>query len=719
MQKSVVVLFLLMSTFLQAESDDKPVATSVTTPPVAKKVHTENHVNGGKLVDDYHWLREKSNPEVAQYLNAENAYADSVMKPTEALQQKLYDEMISHLKETDVNVPYRQGEYFYYSRWEKGKQYPILARKKGSTEAAEEITVDVNELAKGQTFMSLGAGEVSPDGHLLAYSTDNTGFRQYKLYIRDLRTGKDSAVIAEKVGSVAWAADNQTIFYTVEEDKTKRQYRLYRHNLATGKDDLVFEEPDERFNVGVGKTRSNKFLMLEVGSHTTSEVRYLDSFTPTAEWKLIEPRKQDVEYYADHRGDQFFIRTNDKGRNFRLVTAPVSAPAAANWKEILPVRPDVMLNGIDVFEDFYVLEERQNALPELTIVNIASGEKKRITFPEPVYMANPQVNREFKTTAFRYSYQSLVTPASVFDYDVEKHTSTLLKQTEVPGGYDATKYASERVWATAKDGVKIPISVVYRKDMKKADGSNPLYVYAYGSYGFVLPVSFGATRLSLLDRGVVMAYAHIRGGGDMGKPWHDAGRMMNKMNTFTDFIAATEHLVANKYGARDRIAIEGGSAGGLLMGAVTNMRPDLFKVVVSHVPFVDVMNTMLDASLPLTVGEYEEWGNPNEKPAYDYMMKYSPYDNLKKGSYPAILVKTSFNDSQVMYWEPAKYTAKLRTLKDDKHVLLLKTNMGAGHGGASGRYDRFKEVAFDYAFILTQLGVEGAEGSGSTTGTGK
>jgi oligopeptidase B len=383
----------------------------------------------------------------------------------------------------------------------------------------------------------------------------------------------------------------------------------------------------------------------------------------------------------------------------------VSAPGKDHWKEVVPARPEVMLNDIEVFEDFYVRVERENGLPQLTVVNFASGEQKRITYPEPVYTASAQVNREYKTNKFRYSYQSLVTPNSVFDYDVDKHTSTLLKQTEVPGGFDATKYASERVWATAQDGVKVPISIVYRKDLKKPDGSNPLYVYGYGSYGFVLPVTFSSTRLSLLDRGVVMAYAHIRGGGDLGKPWHDAGRMMNKMNTFTDFIACTEYLVANKYGARDKIAIEGGSAGGLLMGAVTNLRPDLFKVVVSHVPFVDVMNTMLDASLPLTVPEYEEWGNPNEKPAYDYMLKYSPYDNLKKGAYPAMLVKTSFNDSQVMYWEPAKYTAKLRTLKTDKNVLLLKTNMAAGHGGASGRYEHLKEIAFDYAFILTQLGV--------------
>ncbi|MCU1253917.1 MAG: Protease [Candidatus Angelobacter sp.] len=709
MKKSLVVPFLLMSTFLNAEDKTASTANAPAPPPppVAKSVHTENTINGGKLVDDYHWMRDKSNPEVAQYLQAENAYSEGVMKPTAALQQKLYDEMVSHIKETDVNVPYREGGYFYYSRWEKGQQYPIFGRKKGNLEAAEEITIDVNELAKGQPFMSLGAYDVSDDGNFLAYSTDNTGFRQYKLRVRDLRTGKDSEPIADKVGSVAWANDNKTLFYTVEEEKTKRQYRLYRHEpgAVVGKDDLIYEEKDERFTVGAGKSRSDKYIFLQIGSHTTSEARYLDASDPKGEWKLMVPRQQNVEYYPDHHGDQFLIRTNDKGRTFRLVSAPVSAPGKENWKEILPVRPDVMLNDIEVFEDFYALVERENGLPQLTIVNFADGGKQRITYPEPVYTASIQVNREYKTKKLRYAYQSLVTPASVFDYDVEKHTSTLLKQTEVPGGYDASKYQSERVWATAKDGVKVPVSLVYRKDLKKPDGSNPLYVYAYGSYGAILPVTFGSTRLSLLDRGVVMAYAHIRGGGDLGKPWHDAGRMMNKMNTFTDFIACTEYLVANKFGSREKIAIEGGSAGGLLMGAVTNLRPDLFKAVVSHVPFVDVMNTMLDASLPLTVGEYEEWGNPNEKPAYDYMVKYSPYDNLKKGAYPALLVKTSFNDSQVMYWEPAKYVAKLRTLKTDKNVLLLKTNMAAGHGGASGRYDHLKEIAFDYAFILTQLGI--------------
>jgi oligopeptidase B len=690
-------------------NDNSSIPAGTPAPPVAKKVRTDNRINGGDLVDDYRWLREKSKPEVAQYLEAENAYADSVMKPAEGLQKKLYDEMVSHIKETDLDVPYKQDDYYYYSRWETGKQYRIFARKKGSLEAPEQITVDVNELAKGEKFMALQAYEVSDDGNLLAYSTDNNGFRQYRLHVRDLRTGKDLPDTAEKTGSVVWAADNKTLFYTVE-DPAKRQYRLYRHKLGTDSksDELVYEEKDERFDLSAGKSRSRKYIFLSSNSHTTSEARYLDATTPTGEWKLIAPREQNIEYYPDHIGDKFYIRTNDKGRTFRLVTAPISDPGKNNWKEIVPVRSDVMLSDMEAFQDFYVLMERENGLPQITVVKLADNARQRITFPEPAYTAFAAANREFSTRFFRYSYQSLVTPLSIFDYDVEKHTSALLKQNEVPGGFDRSHYQSERLWATAQDGTKVPISVVYRKDLKKNDGSNPLYVYGYGSYGLVLPISFSPARLSLLDRGVVMAYVHIRGGGELGKPWHDAGRMMNKMNTFTDFIACTEYLVANKYGARDKIAIEGGSAGGLLMGAVTNLRPDLFKVVVSHVPFVDVMNTMLDASLPLTVGEYEEWGNPAEKPAYDYMVKYSPYDNLKKGSYPAMLVKTSFNDSQVMYWEPAKYVAKLRTLKTDNHVLLLKTNMAAGHGGSSGRYDNLKEIAFDYSFILTQLGVEPA-----------
>jgi oligopeptidase B len=707
MKKFSALVFVAALTVLLATNSGRSDQTASATPPVAKKIHTENHVNGGNLVDEYQWLREKSNPEVAQYLEAENAFTDAVMKPTEALQKKLYNEMISHIKETDVDVPYKNGEYFYYSRVEAGKQYPIYARKKGSLDAPEQITLDVNELAKGEKFMALGGYEVSEDGNLLLYSTDNTGFRQYRLHVRDLRTGKDLPDTVEKTGSMVWANDNQTVFYSVE-DAAKRQYRLYRHQLGTDtkNDQVVYEEKDERFSVQAEKSRSRKYIFLGSASHTTSEFRYLDVANPAGPWKLIAPREQDVEYYPEHLGDQFYIRTNDQGRTFRLVAAPVSDPAKKNWKEIVPVRADVMLSDFEPFRGFYVLVEREHGLPQLTVVDLASRASQRIAYPEPVYTAAPQRNREFDTRFFRYSYQSLVTPSSVFDYDVQKHASTLLKQNEIPGGYDPSKYKSERVWAIAHDGTRIPISVVYRTDLKKDDGSNPLYVYAYGSYGISLPVTFSGARLSLLDRGVVIAYAHIRGGGEMGKPWHDAGRMMNKMNTFTDFIACTEYLAAKKYGSRGRIAIEGGSAGGLLMGAVTNLRPDLFQVVISHVPFVDVMNTMLDASLPLTVTEYEEWGNPNEKPAYDYMLKYSPYDNLRKGAYPAILVKTSFNDSQVMYWEPAKYVTKLRTLKTDHNVLILKTNMAAGHGGSSGRYDQYKEIAFDYAFLLTQLGIE-------------
>ena len=451
-------------------------AADTVAPPVAKKIHTENHINGGNLADDYHWLREKSNPEVARYLEAENSYTDSVMKPTEALQKTLYDEMLSHVKETDVNVPYKEGDYFYYSRWEAGKQYPILGRKLGNVGAAEQITLDVNELAKGEKFMSLGTFEVSDDGNLLAYSTDNTGFRQYRMHVRDLRTGKDLPDTAEKTGSLVWAADSQTLFYTIE-DHAKRQYRLYRHTLgsAAGSDELVYEEKDERFNIRAEKSRSHKYIFVTSASHTTSEVRYLDAANPTGAWKLIALREQDVEYYADHLGDHFYIRTNDKGRNFRLVSAPVDDPGKANWKEVLPVREDVMLSAFEAFQDFYILVEREQGLPQLTIVSLATGAQQRIPFPEPVYTAAPQTNREFKTKLFRYAYQSLLTPPSVFDYDVEKHSSTLLKQNEVPGGYDSSKYNSERLWATARDGAKVPVSVVYRKDMKKEDGSNPLY----------------------------------------------------------------------------------------------------------------------------------------------------------------------------------------------------------------------------------------------------
>ncbi|HEX9119151.1 MAG TPA: S9 family peptidase [Terriglobales bacterium] len=673
-------------------------------PPAAKIIPKDVTVHGDQRIDNYFWLREKQNPDVAAYLNAENAYTDAVMHGTEAFQDSLYQEMLGHIKQTDVQVPYREGGYWYYSRTEEGKQYPIYCRKAGSLDAPEQITVDVNKLAEGQKFMSLGALTVSDDSNLLAYSTDNTGFRQYKLHVKDLRTGALVEDVAEKTGSVAWAADNKTLFYTVE-DHAKRLYRVYRHVLGSGKpDDLVYEEQDERFNVGVQRTRSRKYVLMEIGSLTTSEMRFLRSDQPKGEFKLINPRRQDHEYYADDHGDQFLIRTNDKGRNFRLVTAPISDPGEKNWKELVPHRTAVMLSNIDVFKDFYVRIERENALPHLTLVDFKSGATHRIEMPEPVYSASPNNNREYDARLYRYSYQSMVTPSSVFDYDVEKRASKLLKQVEVPG-YDPTKYKTERLWATARDGTRIPISIVYRKDFQ-ANGAHPMFLTGYGSYGISIPVTFSSNMLPLLDRGFSYAVAHIRGGGDMGKPWHDAGRMFNKRNTFTDFIDSAEYLIANKYTSKAKLVVQGGSAGGLLMGAITNLRPDLFRIVIAKVPFVDVVNTMLDASLPLTVAEYEEWGNPNKPDEYKYIRSYSPYDNLEKKAYPTILVKTSFNDSQVMYHEPAKYVARLRTLKTDSNPLVLKTNMAAGHGGSSGRYDYLKEIAFDYAFVLTQMGLE-------------
>ncbi|MGC1783749.1 MAG: S9 family peptidase [Acidobacteriaceae bacterium] len=700
-------------------------------PPIARKERRSVPLHGRTLHDDYAWLRAKESVETLDYLNAENAYTTSVMAPAQPLIDKLYAEMLSHIQQTDVSVPYREGRFDYYSRTEEGKQYAFYCRVPAEAGSAarllppaggfpdEEVLLDVNRLAEGHVFLAVGMSTVSDDGDRLAYTTDNTGFRQYTLHVKNLRTGETLQSVAERVGSVAWAADNRTLFYSVEDEETKRPYRIYRQTLTDAgggfmEPEVAWEDLDERFNVGVGRTRDGRYLIVESASHTTSEQWFLAANEASGSFLCVEPRRDNIEYSVDHREDAFFIRANDTGRNFRLVTAPVDRCGRKNWREVLPHRDDVMLEDIDLFRDFYVACERFQGLPRLRVYNLSRGKELpaatetaalEISFPEPTYTAAPGINREFDTTTYRYGYTSLVTPNSVFQYDPATGESTLLKHVEIPGGFDRSRYASERVFATASDGVQVPISIVYRKD-KFQPSENPLYVYAYGSYGYSLPIGFSGNRLSLLDRGLVLAYAHIRGGGEMGKPWHDAGRMMAKQNTFTDFIAATEHLVAAKYGARDRVAIEGGSAGGLLMGAVANMRPDLFRAVLSHVPFVDVINTMLDASLPLTVPEYEEWGDPNRQDAFEYMLAYSPYDNLAAKDYPAMLVKTSLHDSQVMYWEPAKYVAKLRSLKTDSNLLLLHTNMQAGHGGASGRYDYLKEIAFDYAFLLWQLGVE-------------
>ncbi|MGA7925498.1 MAG: S9 family peptidase [Candidatus Sulfotelmatobacter sp.] len=701
-RRALFVIPLLACVFVLVASDP----SSLPTPPVAKKVPKITEIHGVRLVDSYFWLRDKSNPEVREYLEGENAYTDTVMKPTEPFQKKLYDEMLSRVKETDVEVPYKNGLYLYYMRTEAGKQYEIRCRRKGSMDAPEEVVLDINELAKGQAFMEVAAYNVSDDGNLLAYTTDNSGFRQYTLAVKDLRTGKLLPDHAGRVGSVAWANDNKTFFYTVEDAITKRQYRLYRHAVGTtGPDELIYEEKDERFDVFVEKARSKAFIFLVAASLTTTEVRYIPANQPMAEWKVMEPRKQDIEYYPDHNGNFFYIRVNDTGRNFRLVKAPVSDPRSQNWQEVVPLRAAVMLDDIDFFKNYYISYEHENGLPQIRVTDLESGGSRRIDFPEPAYIAYPYINREYDATKFRYGYQSFITPASVFEYDVATAHSALLKQREVPGGYDRTRYQVERIYAPASDSVKVPISLVHLKNAK-LDGSGPLYLYGYGSYGASNDISFDSNLFSMVDRGVVAAVAHIRGGGEFGKAWHDDGRMMHKKNTFTDFIACAEYLVAQGYGSKDRLVIEGRSAGGLLMGAVLNMRPDLFHGALVGVPFVDVINTELDESLPLTVGEFEEWGNPKEKAAFDYMISYSPYDNITAKAYPNMLVRTSFNDSQVMYWEPAKYVAKMRATRTDHNLLLLKTNMApAGHGGTSGRYDQLKEAAFDYAFILTQMGI--------------
>ena len=679
---------------------------------MAEKKPKTTNIHGTTLVDDYFWLREKTNPAVMAHLKAEDAYAEAMMKPTAALQEKLYNEMLSHIKQTDTNVPYRWGNYFYYTRTEEGKQYPIFCRKKGSLDAPEEIVLDQNELAKGQKFMSVGTFVPSNDGNLLAYTTDNTGYRQYTLQIKDLRTGQLFPERIERVDGVAWASDNKTFFYVTEDAVTKRSDKFFRHVLGSPKNDLVYEEKDELFDIEVGRSRDKEIIFLHALSKTSTEARYIRADDPNGTLKVILPREPEHEYDVDYRNNLFYIRTNKGAKNFRIVTAPVNDPSEKNWKEFVAHKPEVKVEAIDLFAEHAVLSEWENGLQQLEVIDFKTNKHQRIRFPEPVYAVTLTSNREFNTSVVRYSYNSLVTPNSIFDYDMNTGKTTLLKQTEVPGGFDRANYQSERVFATASDGTKIPMSMVYRKGVK-LDGSAPLLLYGYGSYGISIPPTFSSARLSLLDRGVIFVIAHIRGGGELGEQWRQAGRMMNKINTFTDFIASAEALIKMKYTSKDRLVIQGGSAGGLLVGAVSNMRPDLFKAVVSQVPFVDVLNTMLDASLPLTTSEYIEWGNPNEKPAFDYMKTYSPYDNIAKKDYPAMLVKVSVNDSQVPYWEGAKLVAKMRALKTDKNPLLLKVNFGAGHGGASGRYDALREVAFDYAFMLWQMGIADLNGFGT------
>jgi len=677
-------------------------------PPVAEQRPVTTTIHGEVRTDEYRWLQEKGSPDVTAYLEAENAYTDAVLKPLEGFRTALYDEMLARIEETDLSVPYPLGGYLYYTRTEEGKQYPIYCRTKDATDADEEVTLDLNVLAEGLAFLSIGAYAVSDDGNLLAYTTDVTGFREYTLRIKDLRTGQLLPDVIEKVGSIVWASDNRTLYYTTE-DAAKRPYRVMRHSRgqAVKEDAILYEEADALYRAFAYRTRDRQYLFIGSASSTTTELHFLRSDDPIGPLTTITQRdaKAEHEYYADHRDGLFYIRTNRGAVNFRLMTTPVATPGEAHWTELIPHRPEVMLEDIDLFARHLVVSEREGGLPRLRVRQLESGEEHAITFPEPTYFVGAEVNREFDTDTFRFRYQSLITPPSVFDYDMNTRERLLRKETPVLGPYDRTQYVSEYRHATATDGTRIPISLIHKRGVAENGEPAPCLLYGYGSYGISIPAGFSSNRLSLLDRGVVFAIAHIRGGGELGKPWHDSGKMMVKQNTFTDFIACAEYLIAERVTAPDQLAIQGGSAGGLLMGAVVNARPDLFRVVLSIVPFVDVINTMLDDTLPLTVGEYLEWGNPQEEPAYRYMLSYSPYDNLAAIAYPAILVRTSLNDSQVMYWEPAKYVARLRTRKTDQNPLLFKINMAAGHGGASGRYDALREAALDYTFLLGVLGL--------------
>ncbi|PYU19819.1 MAG: oligopeptidase B [Acidobacteria bacterium] len=675
------------------------------TPPIAPVVAHHETRHGTAVSDDYFWLREKSNPQVIRYLEAENAYTAAMTKGLKPFEDALYKEMLSHIKQTDLSVPVRRGGYYYYSRSEEGRQYPIECRKKGSLEAKEEVLLDLNELGKGKNFVALGAFVVSDDQNLLAYTLDYVGYRQFTLHVKDLRTGATLPDTIERVDSLAWATDNQTLFLVTEDAVTKRPNRALRHALGQNGFEPLYEEKDETFGISVQKTRDKQYLLLSAESTDTTEFRYLKADQPRSDFTLFLPREKQRRYFLDHRENLFYIRSDKGAKNFQVFTAPDSNPDPKGWKTFIPPRQDVLVQHVDLFRDFAVSVEKAQALNRMRIFDFKSGKWSSVSFPEPVYSASPGDTPEYASPTYRYNYQSLITPSSIFDYDVETGKSTLLKRQEVPGGYDPSQYISERQWVTARDGVKVPLSIVYKKGFAR-DATRPLLLYGYGAYGLGMPATFSSSRLVLLDRGLAFVIAHIRGGDDMGEQWRDDGKLMNKKNTFNDFIDCAEYLIREKWTSRERLLIEGGSAGGLLMGAVVNMRPDLFKAVHLAVPFLDVMNDMMDASVPLTTTDYPEWGNPNDKAAYDYILSYSPYDNLHKVAYPPMLLTESLNDSQVAYWEAAKFVAKARTLKTDDNPILLKMKMDpAGHSGASGRYDQVRDRAFECAWLLSQVGI--------------
>jgi len=681
------------------------------TPLLPPKAPMKDHVSswhGQSVHDPWFWLREKENPEVLAYLDAENAYTASQTADVTRFGDALYAEVLGRIQQTDLSVPVRRGAYYYFSRSEEGKQYPIHARRaegpdhKEDPSAPEQILLDQNELASGHAFFSLGAFAVSDDGEQLLFSTDITGFRQYTLYAKNLMTGVVSAPLAERVTSVEWMADNLHFVYATEDAVTKRSNQLWRRTIDDGTSVLLLEEPDELYRVGLGRTRDRIYLVCGSYSTDTWESRVLRTSDIAGNFVIVLPREKGHKYSLDHRSDVFFLRTNRNARNFRLVTAPVDEPA--RWTEFIPHREDTLLDDVDLFAGHMVVREKRDALVRFRIYAFGDATWKDVGFPEPVYHASSLSTPEWDAPAFRISYQSMVTPPTVYDASFADGSLTLLKRTAVLGGYDADLYATERRWATARDGTRLPISMFYKKSTSLV-AHGPCLLYGYGSYGFGMPATFSYSAVSLADRGVVFVLAHVRGGNELGEPWHDHGMLLEKKNSFLDFIDTARTLIESGVTSPDTLMIQGGSAGGLLMGVVVNECPELFKAVHAAVPFVDVLNTMFDTSLPLTVGEYLEWGDPNDKAAFDYMKSYSPYDNVGAHAYPAMLVTTSLNDSQVMYWEPAKWVAKLRHTKTDANPLLLKCNMGAGHGGASGRYDRLKEVTFEYAWLLTQVGI--------------
>jgi len=693
-------------------------AAGPAVPPLATRkpyVH-ENH--GDRRKDAYYWLRDRESSEVLDYLKAENAYTGARTAHTATLRQELYDEILGRIQEDDSSVPSRLGDWWYYSRTEEGKAYAIHCRKHESLEAEEEVILDENELAEGHGYFSLGALKLSPDHRTAAYAVDTDGSEDYTLRFRDLATGDDSPeAITGTAYSVVWANDNRTVFYTVRDEAT-RPYRCVRHTVGDdpAKDAVVMEELDERFWMGLTKTRSERFILVELGSKITDEVHFLDADDPAGEFRMVRARTQGIEYSVTHHGESFYIVTNEDAVTFKMMIAPVATPGPEHWEELIGERDDVTLQGVDAFRDHLVIYERSEGLPQLRIRQLSTGDEHRIEFPEPTYSVWSGENPEFNTSTLRIVYESMVTPSSVFDYDMVGRGRTLKKRSPIKGGYEADHYETRRLWATAPDGVKVPLSIVARKGVLD-HGPVPLMLYGYGSYGSNSEPGFRSSRLSLLDRGMAFVIAHVRGGSEMGRRWYEDGKFLHKSHTFEDFIACAEHLVDEGFTRPDRLAIRGGSAGGLLMGAVMNLRPDLFRCVVAHVPFVDVVTTMLDESIPLTVVEYEEWGNPNELEFYQAMKSYSPYDNVREQDYPHTLVTAGLNDPRVQYWEPAKWTARLRARKTDDNDLLLKTHMGAGHGGASGRYGQIEELAFEFGFVLDKLGLAGEADAGGGSAT--